>query len=113
MGLTDLSIDLSEFIKVAISFVEATLTGVGLTEDILFLITQYLAAHFATLSREGGALATNSLGEATERYHNIYGAGLKATRYGQQAIAFDVSGTLASLTAMADKPARNAQFGVI
>src|SRR3989337_1460359 len=55
-------------------------------------IELYLAAHFATLSDEQGPLAGTKLGDGEDRFHNIYSAGLRATRFGQQAIAFDTTG---------------------
>lgn len=83
------------------------------SENALRNIELFLACHFATLSAEKGPKASETIGEATERFHDIYGAGLNATRFGQQAILLDTTGTLGSMSAQAIKPQLTALFTVV
>jgi hypothetical protein len=97
-------------------FVSATLVSEnlsGLSEATMRSIELLLAAHFANLSWEKGPLAAVRVGEAQERYHDIYKGGFGATRFGQQAMLLDTSGTLAGMSAAADKPTRKAEFQVV
>lgn len=75
------------------------------------LIWLYLAAHFAVVSEEYGGVVQMTVGQSEERYTDLGVSrfGLSSTRYGQQAIALDSSGTLA---AMSTSPIR-AQFRII
>lgn len=97
------TVDLTTFIAIANTLVDDLLGSSSLSVNALKWIETYLAAHFYTLTEERGALASDSFGDATERYHNIYKAGLNATRFGQQAIVYDSTGTLARETAKAEK----------
>lgn len=84
------------------------------SDERLALIELYLAGHFLYLTVREGALAAEVLGDATERYHNIYFAGLRSTRFGQQAILLDTSGVLAAIAAKAENLDRkDAQIQVI
>lgn len=77
-------------------------------------IELYLAAHFSATSITYGPLAANSLGEATERYHNVYSAGLRSTLFGQQAIALDTSNTLTKYADRVEHPdKKKALFTVV
>lgn len=100
-----------EAINVSATLVSENLSG--LSEATLRSIELFLAAHFATLAWEKGPLAAMRVGEAQERYHDIYKGGLSATRFGQQALLLDTTGKLAAISAAADKPAREAQFTVV
>lgn len=66
-------------------------------------IELYLAAHFAVLAWEKGGVEDAAIGESKESYHRIStrSLGLTSTRFGQQAIALDTSGTLAAMDATA------------
>jgi hypothetical protein len=97
--------------QVASTLVAENLTG--LSEATLKSIELFLAAHFSTLSWEKGPLAAITIGEATERYHDIYSGGLSATRFGQQAIMLDTTGALSEMSANAAKPMRRAEFEVV
>jgi len=108
------TIDASAAIETANVLVDANLLAKGLTEVVLRQIELLLASHFLVLTVEKGALAAETLGQGTDRLHNIYAAGLKATRFGQQAILLDTTGTLALITDRAENPnRRSAQFTVI
>lgn len=86
----------------------------SLSNERLALIETYIATHFATLVREKGAIQESQIGESKERYHNIYAAGFKATRYGQQAILFDTTGVLAKASDLVDNPGiRSALFTTV
>jgi hypothetical protein len=87
------------------------LASSGLSELVLTQIEIFLAAHYAVLVVEGGGLRRQTVGESTDVYAAIDDnlAGLMSTRFGQQAIAFDSTGTLQ--TAATGKP--RAQFRVV
>lgn len=100
-------------IPVASTLVTENLVGQGLSVDTLRSIELFLAAHFATLAWEKGPLAAVQIGEATERYHDIYKAGFSSTRFGQQALLLDKTGILSDMSANASSPMRRAEFTVI
>lgn len=86
------------FIDTANVMVDQHLIGKGLPDTLLTKIELYLAAHLVALSEEHGGMITDSVGDATTRFANVYGAGLNSTRFGQQALALDVSGTLVKVS---------------
>lgn len=96
--------DLSEvvlddnFIDTANTIVNEHLLNSGMSDALLTKIELYLAAHLVVLTEEHGGLITDTLGDATSRFANVYGAGLASTRFGQQVLALDYSGTLARVT---------------
>jgi hypothetical protein len=99
----------TEIVTDFVAIADTTLSAAKLTN-----IELYLASHFFYLSVRGGPLAAEELGDAKERYHNIYSAGLKATVFGQQAMMLDPSGTLAKMSDRAENPQRkDALFQVI
>lgn len=100
-------------IKAGSILVDNNLVGQGLSDDMLKLIEQYLAAHFTDLSVLKGPLAGQVLGQTSEKYHDIYSAGLNSTRFGQQAVLFDTTGILSAMSARAVRPALRALFTVI
>ena len=85
----------------------------ALSEDRLGLIETYTAAHFATLVREKGGLAQDKMGDAEQRYHNIYKAGFSATRFGQQALFLDTTGKLSAQDISVQKPTLSALFSCV
>ena len=105
--------DVSMAIKTANVVVEEYLVGKGMSEALLTQIELFLASHFLVLSVEKGPLQMDKIGEATERYHKIYAAGLNATRFGQQAVLLDRSNTLGALTSNAIKPMLPALFTTV
>jgi hypothetical protein len=108
------SVDASSAISVANLIVDEELYDTTLSNDRLTMIELYLSAHFLVLTTREGPMAAQALGDATERYHNIYQAGLMSTRFGQQAVLLDSTGTLAAIAAKAADPSRkDAQFTVI
>jgi hypothetical protein len=106
--------DLKPFIDAAELLVNEELADSGLSSDRKRLITIYLAAHFACIALEKGGLVSKKIGDAQEVYQafnsrNVQVLGLTATRYGQQAVLFDNTGTLGALSANPVK----AQFKVM
>jgi hypothetical protein len=59
-----------------------------------------LACHFTVLNVERGGLIKQTIGDASETYHDTSNklTGLNSTRFGTQAIAFDTTGALADLS---------------
>lgn len=91
------------FINTANTVVNGNLLGLTppYSEDMLKQIETYLAAHFATLATERGGLRKQQIGESSETYTSISEKfmGFLTTRFGQQAVALDKSGTLAEMAA--------------
>ncbi|MGD9727683.1 MAG: hypothetical protein AB7L09_21630 [Nitrospira sp.] len=113
MGTT--GVDYTLFINTANSVVNSNLIGLDppYTEDQLKLIETYLAAHFATLTTERGGIRRQQIGESSESYQTISEKyiGFLTTRFGQQAVALDTSGTLAELAQSGTT--RKAEFRVV
>ena len=99
--------DTSSFISTAILLTDEVLANKGLSTNRLDVIKLYLAAHFAIITVERGGLIESRVGESSDRYAKpttkIETGGIGSTRYGQQAIALDSSGTLAVLGSGAKK----------
>lgn len=112
-GVTDAQ--LTSFIGDAHIIVSEDLAGKGLSDARLVAIEKYLAAHFAIQLTERGGLTMSRVGDARDDYTKLdpqgqgtfYGLGL--TRYGQQAILLDTSGTLKKLASSA----LSAQFRLV
>lgn len=104
--------DLSGFLTTANMIVNTQLLDKGLDSSVIREITIYLTAHFATVGLEKGGLRRKRLGEADESYKTPgdFDIGFAATLYGQQAMLFDTSGTLAGMAANNKLPA---QFQVV
>lgn len=86
------------FIRIASHLVDTHLVSKISDIDLLEHIELYLAAHFTAVTEERGALIRNALGESAETYQDLYKPGLRSTRFGQQAIALDHTGTLQVLS---------------
>lgn len=93
-ALIDTERSMTPFIESATLMVDETLTDKGLSTGRLKQIELYLAAHFCAITEEKGGLIVSKVGDAVERYTEEYGQGLALTRFGQQAILLDTSGTL-------------------
>lgn len=103
-SLIDTQRDTSPFIDTASLVVTESIAPKGLSDDRLRQIELYLAAHFTTLAEERGGLAMSRTGDSEERYAvGDLGRGFNMTRFGQQALALDSSGALASLSTSAGK----------
>lgn len=108
------TVDLTVFMNTANVLVDDLLGSSSLSANTLKLIETYLAAHLYALTEERGSLASETFGDSTERYHNVYKAGFNSTRFGQQALVIDTTGTLARESAKADKASiKSAEFRVL
>ena len=106
--------DASQAIDIANLLVEENLVGKGPSSRALEQIELLLSCHFMAVSKEKGPLQLEVIGGATERYHNIYAAGLRSSKFGAQAILLDTSGILAMITDKAENPnRRKALFTVV
>ena len=95
--------ELSAFINTAYDYVQAVLIGKDIGASLLAQIEKYLAAHFAATADP--VPESESVGdEYSVKYQGQSGTGFSATRYGQMALALDVSGTLASLSEGKKRP---------
>ncbi len=99
----------SSFIDTAHVYVDDHLVGSTLSAAMLAKIELYLSAHFVALTEERGGLVESELGEARDRYSDVYEGGLKSTRYGLMALSLDTTGILTSISTVALK----AQFRVV
>lgn len=102
---------LSSFIDTATLIVDEELAAKGFSNNRLKAIELYLASHFAVLTIEKGGLTRQKLGEAEEGYRQDFTSkpNLSMTRFGQQALALDTSGSLSKM----DSPAGKAEFRVM
>lgn len=91
---------LQSFITTADLIVTESLSGKGLSVARLTEIEKYVAAHLAIQLTERGGLTSSRIQDAMEGYTNLSPmgrgkqSGLQLTRYGQQAIVLDTTGTL-------------------
>lgn len=94
---TDLSNDdVISAISIANEMISALgLSAHGVAETTLTIIEQLLAAHFCAL-KDPRARKEAIAGEVSVTYQGKDGMGLKSTHYGQNALAIDWSGALAS-----------------
>lgn len=89
------------FIQSASVLVDELLADKGLSDDRLTEIERWLAAHFVAMRNDSSRVTEVQVGESRERYgeyqRGVLAEGLKMTRYGQQAMVLDTTGTLSSL----------------
>ena len=97
--------EVTPFLRTANGLVTDILASVAvLTDARRAEIEGWLGAHFASI--RDPSVKSEGIDTASFTYDvGTLGEGLKATRYGQQAIMLDISGTLASL-ASGKRPAR-------
>lgn len=84
--------DLTAFILVASQQVDRIS---GLTAAVLKEIERWLAAHFVAIRDK--RTSKDNVGDSSHTYEGKTGMGLQFTRYGQQALLLDTTGTLAKL----------------
>jgi hypothetical protein len=82
-------------INTAHHLVDAKVTPAGVDADLLIDIELWLSAHFVAI-RDPRA-ESERIGDYSVNFQGKTDMGLNATTYGQQAIALDYTGTLASL----------------
>ncbi len=107
-AVIDTARDTTPFIATAQLIADEGLAGKGLSAARLDQIVLYLAAHFVCITEEKGGLTSDKLGDATEQYRqpSARERGLMATRFGQQAMMLDTSGTLAAISTNAGLKAK-------
>lgn len=111
--LLDSDKDIQPFIDTASLVVDEELVGVGLSDARLKQIEMYLAAHYLAIATDNARLLYKKVGQGAEKYAGAApeeGDGLASTRFGQQAIALDTTGTLAR---MANTKVKKALFRVL
>ncbi len=91
---TDLT-DISAFMQSAAAITSEVLSSTTLSSDLKKEIERWLAAHF--ISMRDQRVKSEKTGDASFTYEGNTGMGLKFTRYGQQAMALDISGSLDDL----------------
>jgi hypothetical protein len=113
-GRSDIT-DVTAFIATASAIVDdlEAKAAVAPTATILEQIEKYISAHLALVTHDAGALAAMTVGEAVDRYHNVYDLGLKMTRPGQVALMLDRTGYLNELDLQMQKNIKPALFQVI
>ncbi len=97
-AIVDTERDTLPFIDTATLIVDEDIPSGILTDERLKQVELYLTAHFVTLVEERGNLRKTRIGDSSEEYDNKVGVGLLGTRYGQQAIALDTTGTLRGMS---------------
>lgn len=104
------SADVTLFLEQANVLVDEEMTGKGLSDARLRIIKLNLAAHFATVAIERGGFTYQRAGNSEEGYAtDRRQVKFSSTRFGQQAVAMDSSGTLSRL----DSPGGQAEFRVM
>lgn len=88
-------LQLGAFVTAANLLVTQKLSSSGLSDELLFEIERWLAAHLAC-SRER-TTTSESMGGASESYAVQVGLGLNGSFYGQQVKLLDTTGILAGL----------------
>ncbi|MGI9502902.1 MAG: hypothetical protein ACR2RE_07595 [Geminicoccaceae bacterium] len=96
-GITIDDPDLTALLTTASTLVDTELLAFGLADALLTEIEKYLAAHFTVLRELTAGISRESADDAAVTY-TVGQAGftedLKATHFGQVAIALDTTGTL-------------------
>ena len=87
---------ITSYIDDANVFVTDSLTGKGLSTDMMTKIEKWITAHMISVTRERMA-AKEGAGGAEITYTGKWGAGLASSPYGQMAINLDTSNTLLAL----------------
>jgi hypothetical protein len=107
-AVIDTNRNVQPFLDTASLIVSEDLQGKGLSSSRLDEITIYLAAHFVAITEEKGGLRREKTGDAEDAYvtPTKVDSGLAMTRYGQQALILDSSGTLAKISAGSKLAAR-------
>lgn len=107
--LIDTKRSVGTFIDTANLYVTRHLASKITDAAVLAKIELYLAAHFTAITEERGGLVFSAIGDARESVSNIYDTGFRQTRFGQQALLLDDSGTLAALS----RDQLKAQFRIV
>lgn len=90
------TVQVTPYLTSANIFVTETLGGTSLSENALTEIERWLTAHFIALSKDRVSTHEEASG-ALIKYAGMWTTGLEATQYGQNAMMFDTTNTLANL----------------
>jgi hypothetical protein len=101
--LVDTDKDVGWAVEAATVLVDEHLVGIGISDSMLQRIELFIGAHLAELASAGAGIIRESTGVSSTTWANIYGEGFRATRWGQQALALDFTGTLVGLTSTKHK----------
>lgn len=90
--------DIYAFIQTANILVTDLLVNKGIDVDRLKEIERWLSAHFLAMRDQDAGMTTGqTIGDTKVFYSRNSGKGLNLSRYGQQAMVLDSTGTLAAL----------------
>jgi hypothetical protein len=89
--------EVTAFITVANLIVTDKLGAKGLSDDLMKEIERWLSAHFATIKDPSST--EDKIGSSTQKKLSLFlsGEGLKGTKYGQQVLLLDPTGTLVNI----------------
>lgn len=93
--------DVSVFISQSQIFLDNVFKDVPINQDLYRLIGLYITAHFALLKE--GQIVTDKVDVLSTTFNMTTDLALNSTTYGQQAVALDVTGSLAELNAQAKR----------
>jgi hypothetical protein len=93
----DSGFDSTKYIRWANVIVTTKLTGLGFSADYLKMIEEALAAHFVAIAKPENNIMREKIGDADAMYHGKSDMHLNFTKWGQQAMILDTSGTLSKL----------------
>ena len=85
------------YITIANEMLEDIPSDSGLSDSRLAEIERWLTAHLIEITREPKGIEEEIGGDTRIKYSDVFGEGLKSTRYGQMVSQLDTSGALAAL----------------
>lgn len=85
------------FITPANLIVTGQLGSLSLGDALMKEIEKWLSAHFVAIDDSSARVEQKKVGDASTKYEGKTDMGLKFTRYGQQVMMLDTSGTLSNL----------------
>ena len=89
--------EVENYIPSANVLVTEVLSGSGFSDDRKALIEKWLAAHFVAIDDASTRIMEEKAGDATNKYEGRTGMRLNYTRWGQQVLILDTSGSFADL----------------
>ena len=89
--------EVENFIPSANELVTEVLSGAGFSSTRLALIEKWLSAHFVAIDDASARIAEEEIDDVRNKYEGKTGMRLNFTRYGQQVLLLDTSGSFADL----------------
>ena len=99
--------DLSIFVTHAETYMDAAFKDIPVDAPLYRLIGVYISAHFAFLKE--GQIKSDKVDVLSTTFNMSTGLALNSTTHGQQALALDLTGTLATLNSQA-KQSKNSSL---